>query len=148
MNSVVFAAGAMQIATLAVNASSLAWCTRMLGLLSQLASSVALGGKSLGCLSPVTAGTGAGAAAGEWVTHLWREAVSVWHACAFFGMSEGQVMMDLQRVPAPLHDLSAFAQNSGVVDDRVREAAVLSVSAAQASEFKRAVQAAKEALDA
>jgi len=148
MNSVVFAAVAMQIATLAVNASSLAWCTRMLGLLSQLASSVALGGKSLGCLSPVTAGTGAGAAVGEWVTHLWREAVSVWHACAFFGMSEGQVMMDLQRVPAPLHDLSAFAQKSGVVDDRVREAAVLSVSAAQASEFKRAVQAAKEALDA
>ena len=148
MNSVVFAAGAVQIATLAVNASSLAWCTRMLGLLSQLASSVALGGKSLGCLSPVTAGTGAGAAAGEWVIHLWREAVSVWHACAFFGMSEGQVMMDLQRVPAPLHDLSAFAQKSGVVDDRVREAAVLSVSAEQASEFKRAVQAAKRALDA
>ncbi|MBD9401889.1 hypothetical protein [Comamonas sp. CMM02] len=82
------------------------------------------------------------------MTHLWREAVSVWHACAFFGMSEGQVMMGLQRVPAPLHDVSAFAQNSGVVDDRVREAAVLSVSAAQASEFKRAVQAEKEALDA
>lgn len=57
-------------------------------------------------------------------------------------------MMGLQRVPAPLHDVSAFAQNSGVVDDRVREAAVLSVSAAQASEFKRAVQAEKEALDA
>lgn len=148
MNSVVFAAGAMQIATLAVNAISLAWCTRMLGLLSQLASSVALGGKSLGCLSPVTAGTGAGASSGEWVTHLSREAVSVWHACAFFGMSEGQVMMDLQRVPAPLHDVSAFAQKSGMVDDRVREAAVLSVSAAQASESKRAVQAAKKALDA
>lgn len=58
------------------------------------------------------------------------------------------VMMDLQRVPVPLYGLIAFAQKSGVVDDRVREAAVLSVSAEQASEFKRAVQAAKRALDA
>lgn len=57
-------------------------------------------------------------------------------------------MMDLQRVPVPLYGLIAFAQMSGVVDDRVREAAVLSVSAEQASEFKRAVQAAKRALDA
>lgn len=57
-------------------------------------------------------------------------------------------MMDLQRVPVPLHGLIAFAQKFGVADDRVREAVVLSASAAQASELKRAVQAADAALDA
>lgn len=56
--------------------------------------------------------------------------------------------MDLQRVPVPLHGLIAFAQKFGVADDRVREAVVLSASAAQASELKRAVQAADAALDA
>lgn len=57
-------------------------------------------------------------------------------------------MMDLQRVPVPLHGLIAFAQKFGVADDRVREAVVLSASAAQVSELKRAVQAADAALDA
>ena len=56
--------------------------------------------------------------------------------------------MNLQRVPAPLHCLIPFAQKFGVADDHFRAAVVLSVSAAQASELKRAVQAADAALDA
>ena len=57
-------------------------------------------------------------------------------------------MMDLQRVPVSLHGLITFAQKFGVADDCVREAVVLSASAAQVSELKRAVQAADAALDA